>query len=88
MGGFRLMPLEPKKVKWRRHHRGRRRGLSTKGSHVAFGSYGMKTLDAGWITARQIESARIAIIRKKLENTVECGLDFFPDKPITKKPER
>ena len=42
------MPLEPKKVKWRRHHRGRRRGLATKGSHVAFGSYGMKTLDAGW----------------------------------------
>ena len=79
------MPLEPKKVKWRRHHRGRRRGLSTKGSHVAFGSYGMKTLDAGWITARQIESARIAIIRK-IRKHGRMWIRLFPDKPITKKP--
>ena len=78
------MPLEPKKVKWRRHHRGRRRGLSTKGSHVAFGSYGMKTLDAGWITARQIESARIAIIRK-IRKHGRMWIRLFPDKPITKK---
>ena len=79
------MPLEPKKVKWRRHHRGRRRGLATKGSHVAFGSYGMKTLDAGWITARQIESARIAIIRK-IRKHGRMWIRLFPDKPITKKP--
>ena len=79
------MPLEPKKVKWRRHHRGRRRGMATRGSHVAFGSYGMKTLDAGWITARQIESARIAIIRK-IRKHGRMWIRLFPDKPITKKP--
>ena len=58
------MPLEPKKVKWRRQHRGRRRGMATRGSHVSFGSFGLKTVEAGWVTARQIESARIAIIRQ------------------------
>jgi len=79
------MPLEPKKAKWRRVHRGRKRGLATKGSHVAFGSYGMKTLDAGWITARQIESARIAIIRK-IRKHGRMWIRLFPDKPITKKP--
>ena len=79
------MPLEPKKVKWRRQHRGRRRGMATKGSHVAFGSFRMKALDAGWITANQIESARVAIIRQ-IRKHGRMWIRIFPDKPITKKP--
>ena len=79
------MPLEPKKVKWRRQHRGRRRGMATKGSHVAFGSFGMKAVDAGWVTAKQIESARVAIIRQ-IRKHGRMWIRIFPDKPITKKP--
>ncbi|MEE2876164.1 MAG: 50S ribosomal protein L16 [Candidatus Neomarinimicrobiota bacterium] len=79
------MPLEPKKVKWRRQHRGRRRGMATRGSHVAFGSFGMKSVEAGWISARQIESARIAIIRQ-IRKHGRMWIRIFPDKPITKKP--
>ena len=79
------MPLEPKKVKWRRQHRGRRRGMATKGSHVAFGSFGMKALEAGWVTAKQIESARVAIIRQ-IRKHGRMWIRIFPDKPITKKP--
>lgn len=79
------MPLEPKKVKWRRQHRGRRRGMATRGSHVAFGSFGLKTTEAGWITARQIESARVAIIRQ-IRKHGRMWIRIFPDKPITKKP--
>jgi len=77
--------LEPRKVKWRRHHRGRRRGLSTRGSRVAFGSYGLKAIEPGWITARQIESARIAIVRK-IRKHGRMWIRIFPDKPVTKKP--
>ena len=79
------MPLEPKKVKWRRQHRGRRRGMATRGSHVSFGSFGLKTVEAGWVTARQIESARIAIIRQ-IRKHCRMWIRIFPDKPITKKP--
>ena len=79
------MPLEPKKVKWRRQHRGRRRGMATKGSHVAFGSFGMKALEAGWVSAKQIESARVAIIRQ-IRKHGRMWIRIFPDKPITKKP--
>ena len=79
------MPLEPKKVKWRRQHRGRRRGMATKGSHVAFGSFGMKAVEPGWITAKQIESARVAIIRQ-IRKHGRMWIRIFPDKPITKKP--
>ena len=79
------MPLEPKKVKWRRQHRGRRRGMATRGSHVSFGSFGIKTVEAGWVTARQIESARIAIIRQ-IRKHGRMWIRIFPDKPITKKP--
>ena len=79
------MTLEPKKVKWRRHHRGRRRGIATKGSHVAFGSFGMKAVEPGWVTARQIESARVAIIRQ-IRKHGRMWIRVFPDKPITKKP--
>ena len=77
--------MEPKKVKWRRQHRGRRRGMATRGSHVSFGSFGLKTVEAGWVTARQIESARIAIIRQ-IRKHGRMWIRIFPDKPITKKP--
>ena len=55
--------LEPKKVKFRRHHRGNRRGMATRGNNVSFGSYGLKAIEPSWITARQIEAARITISR-------------------------
>ena len=55
--------LEPKKVKFRRVHRGNRRGMSMRGNFVAYGSYGLKALESGWVTARQIESSRIVISR-------------------------
>ena len=77
--------LEPKKVKFRRHHRGNRKGMASRGSHVAFGSYGLKATEAGWITARQIEAARITISRV-VRKTGKMWMRIFPDKPITKKP--
>ena len=77
--------LEPKKVKFRRHHRGNRKGMASRGSHVAFGSYGLKATEGGWITARQIESARITISRI-VRKTGKMWIRIFPDKPITKKP--
>ena len=55
--------LEPKKVKYRRVHRGNRRGMAMRGNHVAFGSYGLKAVEPGWVTARQIEASRIVISR-------------------------
>ena len=76
--------LEPKKVKYRRHHRGNRRGMASRGSHVAFGSFGLKAVTPGWITSRQIESARITISRV-VRKTGKMWIRIFPDKPITKK---
>ena len=77
--------LEPKKIKYRRHHRGNRRGMATRGNNVAFGTYGLKALEAGWITARQIEASRIGISRivRKLG---KMWIRIFPDKPVTAKP--
>ena len=77
--------LEPKKSKYRRHHRGHRRGIATRGNYVAFGSFGLKAIEPGWITARQIESARITISRM-VRNIGKMWIRIFPDKPITKKP--
>ena len=77
--------LEPKKTKYRRHHRGNRRGMSMRGNHVAFGSYGLKALEGGWITSRQIESSRITIARA-VRKIGKMWIRIFPDKPITKKP--
>ena len=77
--------LEPRKIKFRRHHRGNRRGIATRGDYVAFGSYGLKALEPGWITARQIEAARITISRVVRKNG-KMWIRIFPDKPITKKP--
>ncbi len=77
--------LEPKKIKYRRHHRGHRRGMAMRGNFVAFGSYGLKAMESGWITARQIESSRITIARV-VKKIGKMWIRIFPDKPITAKP--
>ncbi len=77
--------LMPKRVKHRKQMRGRRRGNAKGGASVDFGEYGVKALEDGWITARQIEAARVALIRK-LRRGGKVWVRIFPDKPITKKP--
>ena len=77
--------LEPKKIKYRRHHRGKRRGMATRGSNVAFGTYGLKAMEAGWITARQIEASRI-VISRIVRKLGKMWIRIFPDKPVTAKP--
>ena len=77
--------LEPKKIKYRRHHRGNRRRMATRGSHVAFGSFGLKAMEPGWITARQIEASRI-VISRIVRKVGKMWIRIFPDKPITAKP--
>ena len=77
--------LMPKKVKYRKCHRGRRRGLAKGGDTIAFGDYGLQALEPGWITARQIEAARVAITRG-IKRGGKVWIRIFPDKPITKKP--
>jgi large subunit ribosomal protein L16 len=78
--------LYPKKVKHRKWHRGRRRnkGIETRGTELAFGSFGLKALEAQWLTARQIEAARRAIIRY-LKKGGKLWIRIFPDKPVTQK---
>jgi large subunit ribosomal protein L16 len=78
--------LMPKKVKYRKQQRGRMRGKAWKGHTVAFGDYGLKVLEAGWITDRQIEAARIAITRF-IKRSGRVWIRIFPDKPVTKKPQ-
>src|SRR3989475_12292749 len=77
--------LMPKKVKYRKQQRGRMRGKAWRGSSLAFGDYGLKTLDAAWITDRQIEAGRIAIARF-VKRGGKIWIRGFPDKPVTKKP--
>ncbi|MEE9190960.1 MAG: 50S ribosomal protein L16 [Candidatus Neomarinimicrobiota bacterium] len=77
--------LEPKKIKYRRHHRGSRRGMAMRGNYVAFGTFGLKAIESGWITARQIEAARITIARV-IRKIGRMWIRVFPDKPVTKKP--
>ena len=77
--------LMPKKVKYRKRQRGRRRGRAKGGDFIAFGDYGLQALECGWITARQIEAARIAITRG-VKRGGKIWIRIFPDKPITKKP--
>ncbi|NUM81007.1 50S ribosomal protein L16 [bacterium] len=77
--------LMPKKVKHRKHHRGKMRGKATRGNDVNFGSYGLKAMECGWITARQIEAARIAMTRY-IKRGGKIWIRIFPDKPVTKKP--
>lgn len=77
--------LMPKRVKYRKQHRGRRAGLSKGATKVDFGEYGLKAVEVGWVTARQIEAARIALTRH-LRRGGKIWIRVFPDKPVTKKP--
>ena len=75
----------PKKVKYRKQQRGRRCGKAWRGSSIAFGDYGLRVLEAGWITDKQIEAARVAVTRF-VKRGGKIWVRVFPDKPITKKP--
>lgn len=77
--------LQPKRTKFRKQQKGRVRGLATRGFTVDFGSFAIKSLETGWITARQIEAARIAVTRA-MKREGQVWVRIFPDKPITKKP--
>lgn len=77
--------LMPKKVKFRRVHRGRRTGKAYRGSTLTFGEYGLQAMEAGWITNTQIEAARIAMTRH-IRRGGKVWIKIFPDKPVTKKP--
>ena len=77
--------LMPKKVKFRKQQRGRRKGMSKGGNYIAFGDFGLQALEPGWVTARQIEAARVAINRH-VKRGGKVWIRVFPDKPITKKP--
>jgi len=77
--------LLPKRTKYRKVHRGRRAGMSKGGNRVQFGEYGLKSLDAGWVTNRQIEAARIAMTRK-IKRGGKVWITIFPDKSVTAKP--
>jgi large subunit ribosomal protein L16 len=78
--------LMPKKVKFRKVQRGRMKGKAWTGSTVSFGDYGLKALECGWVTAREIEAGRIAITRF-IKRSGRIWIRVFPDKPITKKPQ-
>ncbi|MDA0881902.1 MAG: 50S ribosomal protein L16 [Flavobacteriales bacterium] len=77
--------LQPKRTKFRKMQKGRVRGLAQRGSRIAFGSFAIKTTDMGFITSRQIESARVAITRY-MKREGKVWIRIFPDKPITSKP--
>ena len=77
--------LSPKRVKHRKQHRGRMAGLAKGGTTVQFGEYGLKSLDAGWVTNRQIEAARIAMTRR-IKRGGKVWINVFPDKPVSEKP--
>jgi large subunit ribosomal protein L16 len=78
--------LMPKKVKFRKQQRGRMKGKAWTGSEVSFGDYGLKALECGWVTDREIEAGRIAITRF-IKRSGRIWIRMFPDKPITKKPQ-
>ena len=77
--------LSPKRVKHRKQHRGRVPGFAKGGTRVEFGEYGLKSLDRGWVTNRQLEAARIAMTRK-IKRGGKVWINIFPDKPVTQKP--
>ena len=77
--------LSPKKVKFRKRHKGRMTGKAYRGSEVSFGDFGLVALEPGWLTARQIEAARIAMTRHIKRGGRVC-IRIFPDKPVTRKP--
>ncbi len=77
--------LMPKRVKYRKKQRGRMKGNAQRGNYVAFGRFGLKALESGWITSRQIEAARIAMTRY-IKRGGKVWIRLFPDKPVTQKP--
>jgi len=77
--------LMPKRIKWRKHHRGRMKGKSQRGNSLSFGQYGIKALEPCWMTARQIEAARVSMTRY-IKRGGKVWIRIFPDKPVTKKP--
>lgn len=77
--------LSPKRVKHRKQQKGRRRGMAYRGASLAYGDYGLKAVGRGWLTARQIEAARIAMTRH-IKRGGRVWIRVFPDKPLTKKP--
>ena len=77
--------LQPKKTKFRRQQKGRQKGNAQRGNQLAFGSFGIKSLDTKWITGRQFEAARVAVTRY-MQRQGQIWIRIFPDKPITRKP--
>jgi large subunit ribosomal protein L16 len=77
--------LMPKRVKYRKKQRGKMKGNAQKGNYIAFGRYGLKAMESGWITSRQIEATRVAITRH-VKRGGKVWIRVFPDKPVTKKP--
>ena len=77
--------LAPKRVKYRKQMKGRMRGMATRGNTVAFGEYGLQTVEPGWVSNRQIEAARVALT-PHIKRGGKVWIRIFPDKPITKKP--
>src|SRR5208337_635150 len=77
--------LMPKKTKYRKQQKGKRRGVASRGSSLNFGDFGLQAMECGWLTARQIEAARIAMTRF-IKRTGRIWIRLFPDKPFTKKP--
>ena len=77
--------LQPKRTKFRKKQKGRVKGIAQRGHIISFGSFGIKSLESGWITSRQIEAARIAVTRK-MKREGQVWIRIFPDKPVTKKP--
>ena len=77
--------LQPKRVKFRKKQKGRVKGLAGRGHTINFGSFALKSLEAGWITSRQIESARVAVTRE-MKREGQVWIRIFPDKPVTSKP--
>jgi large subunit ribosomal protein L16 len=77
--------LQPKKTKFRRVQKGKMKGNAQRGNQLAFGSFGIKSLEESWITGRQIEAARVAVTRH-MKRQGQIWIRIFPDKPITKKP--
>jgi large subunit ribosomal protein L16 len=77
--------LQPKRTKYRKMQKGKVKGMATRGHQIAFGSFALKSLEAGWITARQLEAARVAVTRA-MKREGQVWIRIFPDKPITRKP--
>ncbi|MBR9997519.1 MAG: 50S ribosomal protein L16 [Cyclobacteriaceae bacterium] len=77
--------LQPKRTRFRKKQKGRVKGIATRGHEISFGSFGLKSLEPGWISSRQIEAARIAVTRA-MKREGQVWIRIFPDKPITKKP--